>query len=108
MQWNDAITFCAQGLCLGVPRPVSLRARKESAVTISLPAYFQTLYEALKTISESAVEQAVSILHQAYLEDRTIFVIGNGRARPLPALLLSIWRSRQGVQPQAPASGSSR
>lgn len=61
-------------------RPASWRARKESAVTISLPAYFQTLYEALKTISESAVERAVSILHQAYLEDRTIFVIGNGQS----------------------------
>lgn len=47
---------------------------------IEISQYFQTLYKALTHISEEELARATEILHSAYTEDQTVFVIGNGQS----------------------------
>ena len=45
-----------------------------------LHTYFDTLNSALKTVSPADVDRASAILADAYQDDRTVFVIGNGQS----------------------------
>ena len=47
---------------------------------IKVSQYFRTLYEALASVSEQQLALATDILHRAYTDDRTIFVVGNGQS----------------------------